>query len=265
MHIIFVEVSLIDLTRICEVIFALSVELALNEVALVHISVKFKFSLSRFLSVDKVSSVNNLVIVPLLSSFTVVGVILPRSFVHRALLVNKDSLSACLSFFPLALIDISVGVCHSSLSVEKSILSHSIVPGAIWELNSAKTLPNTIFFLIVFGYGPLASILPAFFDVDHSGVPEESLTASLWLGRELKCHLIICEEQFLCFDELSVFVGGLLLARDRFDLDELFKPSSGNSAGRPLFNNLDLLHWNDVFAEFNTLISSSTAATHIFK
>lgn len=182
MHIVLKELTFVNLARLCKIVFTVTVELALYEITLIHVSIELEFALSCFLSIDEATCVYNLIVVPLLSSFAVICVILPFTLVHRSLLVDENSIAASFTLFPLTLVDVSVGMCHSSLAVEKSILCHSLISRAIGEYYYAESLPDTLLFLIVLWDCPLASVLSALLDVLDTGVPEETLAAALGLG-----------------------------------------------------------------------------------
>jgi len=82
LDIIFNKFTLILLARLSEVIFALTMELAINKITLVDISVKFKLSFASLLAVYEIAGVLNLVIFPLLSTLSVVHIVEPFTVVH---------------------------------------------------------------------------------------------------------------------------------------------------------------------------------------
>ena len=181
LHVVLVEYTFIDLTRLSEIILSFTVEFSINEITLVHVTIEFKFSFAGFLAIYKVSGINNLVVVPLLSSLAVIGVVLPLTLVHGALLVDEYTFAASFALEPLSLVDVSVRVCHSSLAMEQRILCHSLVPGAVWEFHDSHARPHRVLLLVTLWDGPLTSVLAALLDVHNSSVPEMTFAATLWL------------------------------------------------------------------------------------
>ena len=57
-------------------------ELAINKITLVDISIKFKLSFAGFLAVYEVAGVLNLVIFPLFSTLAVIHIVEPFTVVH---------------------------------------------------------------------------------------------------------------------------------------------------------------------------------------
>lgn len=112
------ELSLVDLTRIGEVVLAFTMELAIYEISFIGTSLKLEFTLSSLLSLDKVSSVLDLVEVPDLGTFALLEILNPFTLVETPFGVNENTLSVCFTFIPLALVDVTVSVSHSSLAIE---------------------------------------------------------------------------------------------------------------------------------------------------
>lgn len=126
-HVILLELSLIDLSSLSEVVLTISVELSLEEFALVEVTFEFESSLSSFLAFDEVTCIDNFVVVPLLSTLSVVHIVQPLSIVHGTLLVNKNTVAVSLSVFPLTLVDVTIGVDHSTFTLELTLLGHSLI------------------------------------------------------------------------------------------------------------------------------------------
>jgi hypothetical protein len=240
-------------------------ELSVNEVSGIHVAIEFKFTFSSLLTVNKISRVDDLIVIPLLSSLAVICVILPLALVHGALLVNEDTIATGFALFPLTLVYVAVGVSHATFAMEKTALGHALVFGAIWELDDAETLPNLLLLLVVPGDGPLATVLASLVDVDDSGVPEEALASALRPGAQLIGDLVIRQQHLISLDYLAVRVTWLLLACDRLHLHKFFESSPSDGSSRPLFNDLNLLHGNNIFSELDSLVCRGSAATHIFK
>jgi len=107
-HVVLLESTLVDFAGLGKVVLTFSVELAVNEIAFINVTVKFKFTFACLLSIDEVSSVNDLVVVPLLSSFSVILIIFPLTLIHRSLLIDKNTFSGGFTVFPLTLVNITI-------------------------------------------------------------------------------------------------------------------------------------------------------------
>lgn len=127
MNLILVEISFINLTCFIEEVFSFAMELSVNEISFIKISVEFKFPLTGFKSINKVTLVDNFIVIPLFSSFSVVCVITPFTFVHGPFGIYEDSLATSHAVFPLALIHISITVGHSSNSIKLTVFRHSLI------------------------------------------------------------------------------------------------------------------------------------------
>ena len=64
MHAVLLEFAFVDLARLSKEILSFTVELPINEVSLIDISIEFKFALACLLAIFELSSVNNLVVFP---------------------------------------------------------------------------------------------------------------------------------------------------------------------------------------------------------
>lgn len=194
MHVVFIKLTLINFSRLREVVFTFSVEFAILEITLINISIKLKFSFSCFLSINKVALVNNLVVIPLFCTFAMILIIFPSTFIHRTLLVNEHSLSTGFSIFPFSLVNISVGVSHSSFAMEKTFLCLTLIFRAIWEFDGSKTSP--LLFLFLNGC-PLTCIGSSVFNIERSCVPIE--TFATCFGTQAICKFFILQKDFLSF------------------------------------------------------------------
>ena len=127
MNLILMEITLINLTSFIEVVFSFTMELSVNEISFIKITIEFKFSGTCFKSIDKITFVNNFVVIPLFGSFAMVCVIVPFAFVHGPFGIYEDSLAASHAIFPLALINIAITVGHSSDSIKLTVFRHSLI------------------------------------------------------------------------------------------------------------------------------------------
>ena len=136
-------------------------ELAVNKITFINITIEFEFSFAGFLAVDEVAGVFDLVVLPLLGTFAVVHVIEPFTIIHRSILINEDTFSASLSFLPLSMINVTIFVRNSTLSMEESFLGHSLIERSIREFDLAQAFPSRLV-LVSF---PLTFVLSALADI----------------------------------------------------------------------------------------------------
>jgi hypothetical protein len=102
-------------------------ELPVQKVSFVDVTVKLKLAFACFLAFDEVSCVDDLVVLPAFSAFAMVLVILPLSVVHHAFFINVDTFSVGFAFLPVAPVDIPVLVCHLTFSMEFLVLRHALI------------------------------------------------------------------------------------------------------------------------------------------
>ena len=81
MHVIFNEVTLVDFSRISKVVFASSVELAVDEVALVMAAIELKSSFAGLSAFDEVTCVDDLAPVPHLNTKAMLAVMVPIAII----------------------------------------------------------------------------------------------------------------------------------------------------------------------------------------
>jgi hypothetical protein len=170
MHIILYKVTLINLARVSKVIFALTVELAINEVSLIVGAIELESSLTSFLSFDEVSSVDNLTFVPHLLAESMLPILVPLALVKGAVFVHEHSLAMCLAIKPLSLVDVPIGVGHATFAIEHLIFSEAFVLGAIFKLDDTEAFP------CCFTLFPVAFVLPVQVDCLEIVVPSEEFT-----------------------------------------------------------------------------------------
>lgn len=237
LNIVLIKLSFVFFARLSKVVFACAMELSINEVSLIDITIEFEFAYTSFLTVDKVSRVLDLVILPLLSALTMVHVVQPLTIVHRTILVNEDTFTASFALFPLTVVNVTIFVRNSSFAMEQSFVSHALVSCSIRELNETETLPSG---LVLVGL-PLALVLATLTDIDEEGVPVIALAASLWA--KLIGQVVICEQRVLTRDQFAFQVDWLLLTGNCQRLDHLLESPSSNGAGRPSLDGVHVFHF----------------------
>ena len=105
-------------------------EFAVNEVTFVPDVTRFgsEYSFSRLLPFLEISNVLEVSPVPDLSTFSVLLIVLPITFIEYAsLLLNEDALTLGDSINPVTLIDVSIGLCQPTSTIELLILRKSLI------------------------------------------------------------------------------------------------------------------------------------------
>ena len=82
LHVVVLELALVEATRIGEVVLAHAMELTIDEVALVVPTFELEPALAGLLALDEVPGKLNLVVIPRLRTISVLLIILPHTFVH---------------------------------------------------------------------------------------------------------------------------------------------------------------------------------------
>jgi len=120
---VIIELTFIRLAGLDEIVLALSIELSVDKVALIHISVLGVLALASFLSLFEVAVVLTLTGVPNLLSFSFLIIVDPLAVVQSAvLLVVENTLAVSLSIEPLALVNVSISIVHAALSIHVLVL-----------------------------------------------------------------------------------------------------------------------------------------------
>lgn len=135
--VVFREFALVNFPRVGEEVLAFAFELPFEEISLVEVSFKLKFSLPGFLALLEVALVPDSSEVPGFGSLSVILVFTPLSAVHRPVFINIDTETVSFAVFPLALVDVSIGVGHPPLSVEEPLLGLALVLASVSELDGA--------------------------------------------------------------------------------------------------------------------------------
>jgi len=211
------------------------------------------------LAVDKVASVLDLVIFPLLSTLSMIHVVEPFAIVHRSVLVDENTISASLAFLPLSVIDVAVFVRNSSFTMEKSLECHSLIHRAVRELYHSKAFPCGLV-LVSF---PLTLILSTFANINQKGVPVVAFSSSL--RTQLVSKILIREQRLLSSHQLALQVNGLLLPGNSEGLYHLLVPAPRNGTLRPPLDRLDILDLDFALLEpvlvIDGLLSTTTHFT----
>lgn len=184
-------------------------ELSINEVTFIYVAIKFELAMACLLAIYEVTSVLNLIILPLFCTFSVIHIVKPFTVVHGPVLINKNTIATSFALFPLTMVNITVLVRDSSLSVEETLVSHTLIHRAVWELDETKTFPSG---LVLIGL-PLTLVLATFSNVNKESVPVVALAATL--STELIRKIIISEKRLLRGHQLSFKIDWLLLTSNR--------------------------------------------------
>jgi hypothetical protein len=212
-HLVVLELAIVDLATVGEVVLALAVEFALHELTLVLAAIVLEGPSACLLSSQELAFVFVGSEFPKFDSSAVLDVVAPLAVIETTTLVAKDSLAIGYSLFPVAPVDVSVGVDHHSPPIKLPIQGLTQVLAAIWELNAPESPPHDYFVLRlssiwgsqylrdwVFGdsfprlilLGPLSLILPTLANVDEVVEPVEFLL--LW-GLHDFLELLVTKER----------------------------------------------------------------------
>jgi len=143
-HIIVFEFSFIKSTGICEVILSDPMKLSIDEISFIVTAFELKSSFTCFLAFYKFSCKFDFVVIPWFCAVSVLLIILPLTFIHGSISINKYSNTISFSIFPFSLIYVSIGMSHSSFSVKLWIFRQSLVSGSILKLDDSYSFPNRI-------------------------------------------------------------------------------------------------------------------------
>lgn len=116
-HIIINEVSLIHFSSVSEIVFSNSLKLTINKISIIITTIKLKSPFSCLLTLRKFTFILYSVIIPTFCSISVLLIVYPVSSIHASIWVNKYAIAVCFSILPLPLINISVNMCHSSITI----------------------------------------------------------------------------------------------------------------------------------------------------
>jgi hypothetical protein len=125
---IFGKVSFVNLSGVGKVILTFTLKLSFYEVTLVIAAIEVESTLSCLLAIDEVTSIALGTHVPSLGTLTTLLVIEPLAFIERrALGIHENTVSVGFAVFPLTLIDVAVGMGHSTLTVNLLIGSEALI------------------------------------------------------------------------------------------------------------------------------------------
>ena len=138
----------VELLEVSKEVLAVSLELAVNEVALVVAAVfPLELPFPILLSLEELSRVGGCSIVPRLAPLPVLHVIQPLSLVHRALRIDEHPVPICLVVFPLSFVDISIRMSHSSPTIGFVFAPAALVLGAVWPELDSNAVPLLVLFI----------------------------------------------------------------------------------------------------------------------
>ena len=141
LKLVFYKLTNIDFTAVSEIILACAMKLALDEVSLVGWPLEFEFTFARLLALLEISFILYTIEIPELKPMTVLEIVFPLSFVKRALIIAKDTVSMRISIFPLALVNVWIGVGHPAYAMKETVLGLALILRFIWEYYCAESSP----------------------------------------------------------------------------------------------------------------------------
>ena len=141
MKLVFKKLPYVYFSCVCKIIFAVPMELSLNEITFVGATLEFEFPFAGFLPIIEISLVLYGVVVPQLYSMAMLQIILPFAIVQTSFIITEHASTICFTVCPLSLINVSICMDHSSISVKHAILCLSLVLRIIREFDNTETSP----------------------------------------------------------------------------------------------------------------------------
>ena len=102
-------------------------ELPIHEVAFVIASFEFEAALASFFAFYEFASKLYFVVIPRLSTITMLLVILPLAFIHGAVCVDEYDQAISFPVNPFSLVNISICMCHTAFAIELLVFGHSLI------------------------------------------------------------------------------------------------------------------------------------------
>jgi len=138
-------------------------ELAVNEVSFVISTFKLKPAFPGLFAFDEFASKLNLIVIPWFRAVSMLLIVLPHSFIHGTVSVNKYAHAVGFSVYPFSLVDVAICMSHTAFTIELLSLGHSLVCWPVSELyysyafpyRSIATFINVWFsinFILIFGH-----------------------------------------------------------------------------------------------------------------
>jgi hypothetical protein len=111
------ELSLIPFIQISKVVFSMTLEYSIYKVTFIKTSIfPFKSALSTLFTLIELTYVFSFSIIPAFFALPMLQIIHPISRVFGSVSVDESALSMSHIVFPLSLVNITVCMCHSTLS-----------------------------------------------------------------------------------------------------------------------------------------------------
>lgn len=141
-HIVVFKLAFIESARVCEIVLAKSMELAVNEVTFVVSTFELKPAFPGLFALDEFASKLNLIIIPRFRSVSVLLIVLPHTFIHGPIGIDKYAHAVGFSVYPFALVDVAICMSHTAFAIELLVLGHTLVCGSIGELDYSYAFPD---------------------------------------------------------------------------------------------------------------------------
>ena len=164
MNLIVYKFALVGFTGINEIVFAFTMELSIDEITFINITVLLVTCPASFLSFHKCAFVDALSIIPSFNTLSMLLVHFPLAFVDGFVcLVDKDAVTVRLTVDPVALINVAVCIGHSSFANHLFVFDLAGIHGTILVFDVTKALPFGFVFLLelsfifslVIDFGPI--------------------------------------------------------------------------------------------------------------
>ena len=141
-HIVVFKLAFIESARVREVVLAESVELTVNEVTFVVSTFELKPAFPGLFALDEFASKLNLIVIPRFRAVSMLLIVLPHTFIHGPVGVDKYAHAVGFSVYPLALVDVAICMSHTAFAIELLVLGHALVCGSVGELDYSYAFPD---------------------------------------------------------------------------------------------------------------------------
>jgi len=145
LHLVVLELALQSFVEFSVDVFAISFELAIYKISFIPDFSSFggEDTLASLLAIFEIANVLVFPEIPRFRAFTIFEIFFPISVVDGAgFFLYEDALSMGFTVFPITLIEVTVSLSQTTLSIEHLFSGKSFVYGSIPELKRAKSFPS---------------------------------------------------------------------------------------------------------------------------
>lgn len=195
-HLVIMEIAFVGLSGVDEIVLALTLELSVDKVAFIHVTILNVLALAGFLSLDEVAGVFALSPFPNLLSFSKLLIIVPLAFVQGAIhFVVENAHTMSLAFGPHTLVDVSISVFHAAWSFHVFVFDLSRVKRTVLVFDIAQAFPDGLVVLV-----KLTFVLAFVVDLRPVVVPHKIISSIS--GHQICFPLLLAHERVFRFFHL---------------------------------------------------------------